>query len=80
MCKVCGDENSRYRVGKRQSLCDSCNAETPRKVSREEFDKKFWSVPNAIPESVKTEFYDDYKTFSCTVQEYIKQASETFNR
>lgn len=76
-CKICGDEDAHYRVGKRMRLCDSCNMETPVRISREEFDEQYWSYARSIPESVKREFYDDYKTSSLTIEQYIKQTSET---
>lgn len=79
-CRVCGDKrNVQYRLGKRQSLCDSCNADTPVKVSRESFDKAYWKNDPTVSQSTKREFYEDYLASECTLPEYIKQTTFVVN-
>lgn len=71
-CRICGDENGvTWRPTKRNYLCESCNADTPRKVSRERFDAAYWSADDDTPESTRREFYDDYRTSNLTLADYI---------
>lgn len=76
-CRICGDEeNVKYYPAKRQTLCTFCAKDTPRKVSRETFDKRYWvsDDPNEAPppESIKLEFYADYLASGDTLDEYIE--------
>jgi hypothetical protein len=72
-CRICGtNERVAFRKGPRMALCVYCAEGTPRKASREGFDKVYWgSGASKVTESVKREFYGDYKASKHTVQEYI---------
>lgn len=73
-CGVCGCENGViYRPSKgKQFLCDYCNWETPRKVDKESFCKAFFNTtPDNIARSMLNEFYDDYRTSTCNLKEYV---------
>ena len=76
-CRICGTHRTvNYRRGPRMNLCDHCASETPRKASRQGFDKAYWRGEDCcVPESIKKEFYNDYKSSTCTVSEYIEQTS-----
>ena len=76
-CRICGDETSvKYYPAKRQSLCAFCAKDTPRKVSFETFVAKMFAGDEDCPNSIKRDFYDDYKASSDTLDEYIRKASE----
>jgi len=79
-CQVCGDPNARYYDTNRQSLCRSCAKDTPAKVSRSTFDKRYWisDDPNEEPpnEAIKREFYEDYLRSECTLAQYIERTVE----
>ena len=71
-CKVCGDEReTEYYPSKRQTLCPSCAADTPRKISREAFDRAYWRGDTTVHPSIRREFYADYLASSYTLAEYI---------
>jgi hypothetical protein len=75
-CRICGDfqrtAHVRWRPSKRQTLCRSCNADTPRKVSRHSFDVQYWGTESAnVPESTKRDFYADYLASTCTFRQYV---------
>ena len=74
-CRICGsEENVRYYATKRQALCPYCSKDTPPKVNREAFDKKYWAGDNTPPpDSIKREFYADYLA-SChgSIESYIE--------
>jgi len=73
-CRICGDTaNVKYYPGKRQALCPHCSKDTPRKVSRENFDRQYWSGDSDAPEGIRREFYADYLASSDTVQQYIEK-------
>ena len=75
-CRICGtDRKVEYRRSKGMSLCKECSAETPRKASFANFNKKYWAEPAIVCASVKREFYSDYKVSQLTVQEYIEATS-----
>jgi hypothetical protein len=75
-CRICGtEEKVAYRPGKLQALCDSCNRETPRKVSRSSFDRVYWKGDPDVGDSIKSEFYSDYLSSECTLSEYIEQTT-----
>ena len=62
-CRVCGTEegNVDYRAKKRQSLCDACNRETPNKIGRDEFSRRYWGAGyETVPPGTLREFYSDY--------------------
>lgn len=73
-CRVCGTEDGvEFRESKRQSLCVSCNKETPRKVGRDAFDKRYWGAHlDEVPMSTRREFYSDYLTSDCSLEKYIE--------
>jgi len=76
-CRICGTHRTvEYRRRCFMNLCDHCSSETPKKASRYFFDKRYWSNSNDVPESIKKEFYNDYKTSRCTVAQYIEQTTE----
>jgi hypothetical protein len=73
-CKVCGDERDvQYYPAKRQTLCPTCAAETPRKVSRRAFDAAYWDGEDDCPESTRREFYEDYLHSDSTLEDYIER-------
>ena len=75
-CRICGtDQKVKYYRRKGMSMCKECSAETPRKASYTNFNKKYWAEPAIVPDRVKREFYNDYKTSKHTVQEYIDVTS-----
>jgi hypothetical protein len=72
MCRICGDPNGHLRIGNRGVLCDSCCDDTPRKVSREVFYREYFGADAATtPEAIKREFYDDYRSSTHTLADYI---------
>ena len=72
-CRVCGDESTvKYHRPSGLFLCPDCAADTPRKASREAFDRAYWPTDEIVPESTKREFYDDYQVSTHTLKEYIK--------
>ena len=78
VCSICGDEKADYYFSKHQSLCKTCNSETPNKLGFSQFVLTYFG-PNAIetvPASTRKEFYDDYKTSRYTIDQYIKQTTE----
>ena len=64
-CRICGTHRTvNYRRGPRMNLCDHCASETPRKASRQGFDKAYWrGEEDCVPESIKKEFYSFRKKF-----------------
>lgn len=75
-CRICGTSKKvKYRRGPRMSLCPDCAAGTPKKATYEGFTKKYWADPGLVSESIKREFYNDYKTSKHTLQEYIDVTS-----
>jgi hypothetical protein len=79
-CRVCGDdgETVKYRSGKHQSLCRWCNRDTPRKVTREEFERVYWAGPpgiETVPHSTRRDFWEDYLASECTLAEYVEQTT-----
>lgn len=79
-CKICGSEiKVTYRYSKYQALCDLCNKETPRKMSRREFDGKYWTNEELlVPEFIKKEFYSDYLGSTETFHQYKRSTSEKY--
>jgi hypothetical protein len=74
-CRICGDESSvEYRDRSRMFLCASCHADTPRKATREEFDRVYWGQgpeADSVPEGTKRDFFEDYKASRyCSVETY----------
>jgi len=92
-CHVCGFPDSdkpgtvRYYPEKQQALCTYCAANTPAKVSYEEFVKRYFpgahndyerrNDPLFVPLSVRRDFYEDYKTSTYTLHEYMAHTRET---
>ena len=77
-CRICGSEHDvAYRAAQRQSLCQSCWLDTPRKVSRESFDASYWKMEDGsdgradVPMSTRNEFYSDYLASNDTLADYI---------
>lgn len=61
-CRICGDPTATYRGRSGLTLCDWCHEETPKKVDRETFEREYWKGwADTVPESIRREFYDDYR-------------------
>lgn len=77
-CKICGDEkNVKFYPKKRQNLCFSCSQDTPKKVSRENFDAKYWGKKEEVSEGTKKSFYEDYLASKYTLKEYLDATIKT---
>lgn len=78
-CNVCGNPKSEYRFNKHQSLCDACNRETPKKLGFSQFVLAYFGQDalETVPASTRKEFYDDYKTSTLNIEDYISQTTET---
>jgi hypothetical protein len=78
-CRVCGDENGvRFRPACRQSLCGPCAKDTPKKASRESFEKRYWGAElKNVPNSTRDEFWSDYLASTKTLVEYIDATTTT---
>lgn len=76
-CRVCGSEKSEYVPTRRMSLCEICLADTPAKVSREEFEREYWDgQPEEVPSGVRISFWQDYLTSTCgSVAEYKRETT-----
>lgn len=81
-CRICGETNGiQYYPSKHNTLCRHCAKDTPRKVSRETFDREYWKSddhnegPDSVPESTKREFYSDYLASTHTLPEYIERTT-----
>lgn len=75
-CRGCGDESAVWRPSKRQALCASCNAETPRKASRASFERRYWGVcVDDVPHGTRCEFYADYLASELNLTDYIGATS-----
>lgn len=74
-CRVCGDlKNVSFarRIGK--PLCAYCAKGIPEKVTRDEFEERFWGEElKNVPASTRGEFYEEYLLSTYTVDEYIDQ-------
>lgn len=75
-CRVCGDPAACYRPAQRSTLCESCAAETPAKIGRAEFDRRYWPAPESVPESTRREFFADYLASRCTFDAYLAATTE----
>ena len=76
-CKICGTHRTvEYRRGPRMNLCDHCAIDTPKKASYANFNKRYWDTPEIVSQSIKLEFYSDYKASRCTVDQYIEQTTD----
>jgi hypothetical protein len=76
-CRICGADGAKYQPRKRQALCAWCYGSTPNKLSRAEFDRRYWgSEWEGTPESIRREFYSDYLASSCTFTAYVKHTCE----
>jgi len=76
-CRICGtDQSVKYRRGPRMNMCGCCSKDTPKKSSYENFNKRYWSDPRLVTESVKRSFYNDYKTSMCNLEQYIDQTTD----
>ena len=72
ICQVCGDSPAERHPSKRQRLCPSCAADTPRKIGRDAFDRAYWhGEGDPPPEATKADFYEDYLRSSHTLKSYI---------
>jgi len=78
VCSICGDEKADYYFSKHQSLCKTCNSETPNmsRIYNVIWEFLMLSALETVPASTRKEFYDDYKTSRYTIDQYIKQTTE----
>jgi hypothetical protein len=77
-CSICGDRGGIvYRSRKRQMLCDPCDRKCPDKISRAEFDARFYDNPMEVGEPVKMQDYKDY-LFSIATFDGFKLGRETY--
>lgn len=77
-CQVCGDTyDIAYYPRKRQSLCATCAADTPNKISRAAFDRAYWSDEAAgdPPEAIRREFYEDYLRSNLGFRAYVNHTT-----
>ena len=72
MCTVCANATDNAM------MCDQCADETPDKMSRAEFDIKYWGVSDwgDVPECTRREFYSDYRVSKHTLDEYVLVTTE----
>lgn len=78
-CRVCGSEDGvKHYPDQRMHLCKSCLEGTPPKISKQEFDAKYWSDVKYghVGEGMKREFYEDYLTSKHTFEEYVYKTTE----
>ena len=76
-CTICGHASGRFRAAKRQTLCNLCDATTPKKVSREQFELVYWNEQaDCVPYSTRAEFYSDYLTSTLTLEAYVSETTE----
>lgn len=77
-CRICGDTNNVKLVGGyRGFLCPSCAANTPKKVSFDRFKEIYFAGDNDVPYPIAKEFYDDYRSSSHNLHDYIKETTST---
>ena len=74
-CRICGTQSAKFIRSKGASLCPTCDADTPRKVSQLDFDVAYWPNASSVPTSVRQSFYSDYLHSSLTLQRYIVETS-----
>ena len=76
MCRICGDNVSKYRTRSMMFLCNSCHKTTPSKVTRSYFDNVYWKgEAKTVPFNIKKEFYSDYLTSTLTLKDYILETT-----
>jgi len=78
-CNICGAEGAHYSAFKRQSLCDTCAATTPVKVSFETFRYEMWPIAERAlygdpGRSIERSFYEDYIASQLDLRQYIAAA------
>lgn len=74
-CKICGDA-AVYNYDLKQIICSACADGVAPKISRDEFDSRYWGDgDSAVPNATKREFYDDYLASKLNFDEYLKQTS-----
>jgi hypothetical protein len=82
ICRICGSEKgTEYRYTRHQTLCAACAAETPEKVGRDEFERRYFG-PEAgvVPSSIVRDFYDDYLASTDDLDGYIEHTtSDSFD-
>lgn len=77
-CQICGDtHNVALYPRKRQTLCESCAADTPNKISRAVFDRAYWSDGGADgpPEAILRDFYEDYLRSNLGFRAYVNRTT-----
>ena len=71
-CKICGDEKTaNWRNKSAMTLCDYCASTTPAKVEFSKFCAVYFKGDEDCPRAIKREFFDDYKTSSHNLKEYM---------
>ena len=77
-CRVCGEADATFKPSKRQSLCDSCGKETPKKATRKSFDAYYWGKNfEEVPLGIRREFYSDYLTSGYTMSQYKEETTNS---
>lgn len=73
-CRICGARHTVvYRPTKRRFLCDECAAETPDKLSQEDFERIYWEGrADEVGSAIRREFYQDYLNWSRSLEAYIE--------
>ena len=75
-CHVCGAEEAVFYPACRNWLCQSCRQDTPSKIDRTSFNRKYWGKEiSEVPESIRREFYEDYLASTCTFAQYVKDTT-----
>ena len=77
-CRICGTETDvEIRASKRNTLCGSCNQDTPRKASRASFERRYWGKDvDSVPRSTRNDFWSDYLASTHTLDAYIEATTE----
>ena len=74
-CTICGSKHNvdfYPRFG--YTACDCCAKETPQKVSKKEFHRRYF-LGEDVPQAVVNGFYEDYLYSKDTLDEYIKNTT-----
>lgn len=82
-CKICGSREEdkpkwfdgqwvEFYPSKHNSLCKPCAVETPDKMSKDEFIAKYFEEDETAPYSIIKEFYEDYRAFTGSFEEYVE--------
>lgn len=71
-CRICGTENNvQLYAGNRGILCADCAADTPEKIGKAEFVRRYFDG-ETVSDFIAREFYDDFRASNLTFDEYKK--------